>query len=137
MDVLDKALQYRSNIVSFEDVRKLHNSTMKEMTAVSRKHLNKKQEAGANGAIVFAIAGPDKPEFGLVTNYSDDFDPSADTKVLLRYADPVGVVMIAAGVHNDEAGHVFKTFKGKEWAQKFAKEIIDQANNTVPIYKFA
>lgn len=146
-DCIDLARRYRSRIVTFDEVRKLHNSLVDEMTEVSKKHQKRKTNpcVGAVGAIVFAMAGPtpEQAEFALVANFTDEdengetveFDPREDVKILLRYADPVGVVMLAAGTEDTEKTKVFRTFSGKAWAKKYAKRIIEQADHTLPMYR--
>lgn len=145
-DCIDLARSYRSRVVTFDEVKKLHNSLMEAMTKVSKKSQRNESNpcVGANGAIVFAMAGPTSKqmEFALVANFAEEdesgeiveFDPAEDMKILLRYADPVGVVMLAAGTDDEKNTKVFRTFPGKSWAKKYAKRIIDQAYYTLPMY---
>jgi hypothetical protein len=93
----------------------------------------KGEPAGAVGAVVFALAGPEI-EFALVNDYGlKGWNIKKDTQVLLSFMDPVGVVGLGAGLSQDNK-NVFRTFKGQEWAQKHAAQIIDEAEKTLPMY---
>jgi len=124
-DPIVHAWRYRKNMVEEKDVAKLFNATVKEAQ-------EKSKEKGAAGAVVFAMAGPEI-EFALVNDYGiKGWNIEKDTRVLLSFMDPVGVVAIGAG--SDKAHGIFRTFKGKEWAQEHAAAIIEQADNSLPMY---
>jgi hypothetical protein len=126
MDCIDHAERYRKHRVTIEEVTALFNTITKELKNPSK---------AVNGAVVFAMAGPEI-EFALVSDYGmKGWNIKKDTDVLLCFMDPVGVVVIAGDGYG-ETTNVFRTFKGHEWAQKHAKEIIDQAENCLSLYSF-
>ena len=57
-DCLTHARRYRSHIVTWEEIRTMWNGMI--------------NDGGANGAVVFAMAGQQEPEFALVTNYGGE-----------------------------------------------------------------
>jgi hypothetical protein len=131
-DCIDHARRYRSHIIEWEEIRTMWNGMI--------------ENGGANGAVVFVLAGPQEPEFALVTNYGDtdangdtfEFDVKDDVNIMLRYADPVGIVMFYKPKNNKDQSvsrEEFRTFKGKEWAQKYEARVIEQGNNSIPIYR--
>jgi hypothetical protein len=123
MDCIDLAYAYRKNFVTSEEVEVLHNSTIEEV---------QKSSNAAVGAVVFAMAGR-KIEFALVNDYGiEGWNLRQDTGTLLKFMDPVGVVVIGDG--EDESQGIFRTFKGHAWAQKYATQIINQAHHTLPMY---
>jgi len=124
MDCIEHAYTYRKNFLTSDEVGELFNSTIKEV---------QKSSDVVVGAVVFAMAGR-KIEFALVNDYGvEGWDPQKDAETLLKFMDPVGVVVIGEG-ENDEDHGVFRTFKGQSWAQKYAAQIIDQAHHTLPMY---
>jgi hypothetical protein len=126
MDCICHAMIYRKNQVTSEDVESLFNKTIKKL---------QKPSTAVLGAVVFAMAGP-KIEFALVNDYGiDGWDIRKDTEVLLSFMDPVGVVGLA-GSRDGKHAVAFNTFNGHEWAQKHAKQIIKQAEHTLPLYRF-
>lgn len=134
-DCITHALRYRKNIVEEKDVAQLFNATMKEAVEKSKAAGENKGKGAAAGAIVFASADPNGIEFALVNDYGmKGWDIQKDTRVLLSFMDPVGVVALGAGL--DEKEGLFRTFKGKEWAQEHAAAIIEQAENSLPMYTF-
>jgi hypothetical protein len=128
MDCIDHAERYRKNRVTVEEVKESFNATMGELGKSSKVTI---------AAVVFAMAGPEI-EFALVNDYGmEGWNIKKDTEVLLSFMDPVGVVGIGGnGFGDGETTQVFRTFKGHEWAQKHAKQIIDQAEQCLPMYSF-
>lgn len=112
-DQIDRQYWFRKNVVDVKDVNALVNTVQGTFKKGDRPKLT--------GAVVFAFG---KNEFNFVTSQKD-------TKKLLEYGDPVGVVGVGG---NGKIKPVFKAFKGHEWAQKHTKTIIKQAEAVVDTY---
>jgi hypothetical protein len=119
------AENYRSNIVRPDEAWALAKSVYRKLA---------KKTKFSNVGIVFAFAGKTKPEFAIVTNHWSSKQLRKDLEVMLTYGDPIGAV----GVSNANGGKgVFEAFKSKQWATKYAKAIIAQGNNVIPIARYA
>lgn len=103
-DCITHAMRYRKNIVEEKDVAELFSATMKEAVEKSKAAGKNKGKGAAAGAIVFASADPNGIEFGLVNDYGlEGWDIKRDTRVLLSFMDPVGVVALGAGLDEKRA----------------------------------
>lgn len=110
-DQAGRMLWYRKHQVSEADVIALVNKVQGMLVPGPAK---------LTGAVVFAFGR----EFAFVTSHKD-------TRKLLEYGDPIGVV----GVGGDgKKKPTFVSFKGHEWANKYAKKIIKQAETVVDAY---
>ena len=129
------AERYRSSITSEKDVRALAKSVYASLGQKTKSKFT-------NIAVVFAFVGEQTPEFALVTNHWSDKQVKKDMEVMLTYGDPIGIVGVASGEWDKDrviygSTQEFQTFKGKEWAAKYADTIIEQANDVIPIVRLA
>jgi hypothetical protein len=127
-DTWEIAQRYRSDIVDPDEVRALAKSVYSRLV---------KKTKFSNVGIVFAFVGKIKPEFAIVTNHWANEEASDHLKVLLGYGDPIGVVGVSSGNGKGVGKGIFEAFKSKRWATKYAKAIIAQGNDVIPIARYA
>jgi hypothetical protein len=118
-DQINRQQRYRQNPVSIEQVNTLINETQRTFKQGDVPYLT--------AAVVFSFG----KEFAFVPNQKD-------TALMLEYGDPVGVVGIFGRKIGEEAPQpIFTTFKGHEWAEEHAAEIIKHAEAIIDAYVYA